>query len=218
MKKINNNIILFQNNRMENNSAILISNRKCIVIDPSWNGDRLIKYIEENDLELTAIIATHLHYDHVFDLDVFIERYKVINFYCSMKSKDEISFFLNNKNNNLFLNPKVNLNNVNIIYTDEKTKIDDFDISFILTPGHSESSMCIKYNDTIFTGDHIFVYDIGRTDLPFSNHIDMVKSINKLSKELNKENVNFNIIPGHGDSSNWEFVYKNNFYINKYKE
>lgn len=218
MKKINDNLILFQNEKMKNNSFIIIENNKCIIVDPSWNGEKILKYINQKQLILAGIIATHLHYDHVFDLNLFSNKFNNINFYCSENSKDEISFFNKNNTNGLFFTPSIDLNKVNIIYVNEESKINDFNISFILTPGHCESSMCIRFNNDVITGDHLFIYDIGRTDLPFSNHTKMISSINKIVNELDKFNINFQIFPGHGEWSNWEFVKNNNFYIKKYVE
>ncbi len=218
MKKINDNLVIFQDDRMENNSFILINNNKCLVVDPSWNGEKILKYINDNKLILQGIIATHLHYDHVSDLSLFSDNFNNINFYCSKNSNDEIAFFEKNNSNGLFFSKNTNLNKFNIIYVDETSDIDDFNISFILTPGHCESSMCIKFNNDIMTGDHLFIYDIGRTNLLFSNHMKMISSIKKIVNELDKFNLALLIFPGHGEWSNWEFVKNNNLYIKKYME
>lgn len=209
-----NNYITFQDKKMLNNSFIIVNGNKCIIVDPSWNGKNIIEYIKQKNLDIDFVIITHTHYDHTFDLNKILE-YKNVNVYCSEHSKDEINFWAKNKDNGLFLSSNIDFESVNFVYVNDSTIIGSFpNLRFILTPGHSESSMCIKIDNLLMTGDHLFVYDIGRTDLPFSNHNKMVNSLKKISDYIKDDNII--IYPGHGESSNWGFVRNNNIYIKKY--
>ena len=75
--------------------------------------------------------------------------------------------------------------------------IDKFSFEVINTPGHTNDSICIYFEEEkiMFTGDFIFKDGIGRTDLG-GNDLDMIKSIDKISKY-----PNIKIYPGHGESS-----------------
>ena len=52
---------------MENFVYILGSNRthEVTIIDPAWEIDFLLKYLQEKDLKLTSILVTHYHPDHI---------------------------------------------------------------------------------------------------------------------------------------------------------
>ena len=73
--------------------------------------------------------------------------------------------------------------------------VEPFKFKVIYTPGHTEDSLCIYFDEykIMFTGDFIFHEDIGRTDLAFGDHKKMLKSIEKI-KEYDDEIV---IFPGH---------------------
>ena len=184
---------------MNNNTFILINNSNCIIVDPSWNTNEVLNYINENNLNLIGIILTHLHYDHVGDTYKIVEIYNNIPVYVSCNSKNE----LKDGDDHLFTKLNYNGKDFNISFINEKSKIKNFDsLEFILTPGHSESSMCIYFDNSILTGDLIFKDGIGRTDFQYSNQDDMKKSLIKINNFIikNKKNNSINILPGHGDT------------------
>ena len=39
--------------------------RECVVIDPGDRFKKIKNYIDENDLDVKAILLTHGHYDHI---------------------------------------------------------------------------------------------------------------------------------------------------------
>ena len=82
---------------------------------------------------------------------------------------------------------------MNIVDSGDHFKIGDNDIEFIHTPGHTPGSQCFKINNTLISGDTLFVQGCGRVDLPGANSEDMFHSLRKLSK-LPDETI---IYPGH---------------------
>ena len=73
----------------------------------------------------------------------------------------------------------------------DKLPLKEFRI--IKTPGHTEDSFCILYQDILFSGDTIFHNGgRGRTDLSGGNEEKMQNSLDKLKK------INYKILcPGH---------------------
>ncbi len=67
------------------------------------------------------------------------------------------------------------------------------EFKIIETPGHTRDSICILYNDILFSGDTIFENGyVGRTDLPESDETAMEKTLEKLKK------INYKVLcPGH---------------------
>lgn len=90
----------------------------------------------------------------------------------------------------------------------ENTKSGYFDYEVILTPGHTSDSKCFyfKCEKVLFSGDFLFYHTIGRTDLPSGSDIDMIKSLEKISKYPD----DLIIYPGHGPKTKLG-VEKNNF-------
>ena len=55
---------------------------------------------------------------------------------------------------------------MNIVDSGDHLKIGDNDIEFIHTPGHTPGSQCFKVNNSLISGDTLFVQGCGRVDLP----------------------------------------------------
>ena len=90
------------------------------------------------------------------------------------------------ENKNLFSKAKIyDGENIN------ELAIEEFEI--IKAPGHTQTDICILYDDVLFSGDVIFDKGyIGRTDFPESSPEEMQKSLEKLKK------INYKILcPGH---------------------
>jgi len=81
------------------------------------------------------------------------------------------------------------------IITNKNTQDLPQELKPIQTPGHTQDSFCILYDDTLFSGDTIFHNGgRGRTDLPGGNTQQILESIEKL------KNINYKILcPGHID-------------------
>ena len=39
--------------------------RECVVVDPAWDIDGILKVVEEDGMKLTGALVTHYHPDHV---------------------------------------------------------------------------------------------------------------------------------------------------------
>ena len=78
-------------------------------------------------------------------------------------------------------------------------KDDDFKYEVIATPGHTNDSKTYYFDEdkVMFTGDFLFKESFGRVDLPTGSGVDMLSSLNKISKYPD----NIAIYPGHGASS-----------------
>ncbi|MBU3923570.1 MAG: MBL fold metallo-hydrolase [Nanoarchaeota archaeon] len=134
---------------------------KNILIDTSTkeNEQELLKDLKKLNVQpenISILILTHNHYDHV-------------------------------GNNNLFKNAK--------IITNKNPQDLPKEFKPIQTPGHTQDSFCILYDDILFSGDTIFHHNgRGRTDLSGGNEQQILNSIRKLKK------INYKILcPGHID-------------------
>ena len=177
-----------------------------LIIDPGENYNEIIKYINNYNINVLAIINTHAHYDHICAVSTLKETLK-IPFYLHSKdnrllksanlyrmlfegeqtiSVPSVDFFLDNCNKPLIFN--------------------DIEIKVIETPGHTEGSVCFQIDNYLFTGDTLFKKDIGRVDLPGGNKTKLIKSL----KQLSKLPAGMELYPGHGNSTTIRYVLENN--------
>ncbi len=207
MIKISNNFYYIQNSVMGNNSYILINKFFCFIVDPSWNTDKLISFIESEKLILKGIILTHLHYDHVGDTKKLLYNFDNVKIIVSTLGKEIVE----NTSNRIFINDKDFKNN-NFMYVEDEEVIENGLIKFLQTPGHSQCSMCITFENRILTGDHIFVDEVGRTDLEYSNPKEMGISIKKFKNYVDKNRIH-DVYPGHNEFGTMKIILEKNKYL-----
>ena len=207
MIKISNNFYYIQNSVMGNNSYILINKFFCFIVDPSWNTDKLISFIESEKLILKGIILTHLHYDHVGDTKKLLYNFDNVKIIVSTLGKEIVE----NTSNRIFINDKDFKNN-NFMYVEDEEVIENGLIKFLQTPGHSQCSMCITFENRILTGDHIFVDEVGRTDLEYSNPKEMGISIKKFKNYVDKNRIH-DVYPGHNEFGTMRSILEKNRYL-----
>lgn len=129
-------------------SYAIISNGKMAVIDPERDASQYYAFAKANNASITAIIETHPHADFVSShLELHKETGATI--YNSEKLGADY--------------PHVSFDN------GDKIELGDIFLKSINTPGHSPDSITIIASDgddiALFTGDTIFIGDVGRPDL-----------------------------------------------------
>ena len=133
-------------------NCYIISKDKTIVIDPGDEANKIISYLNNNNLDLDSILITHHHFDHVGALEDLL-NYKKVKVY-------DISN-LEEKNYN------ISGFNIEVIYTKGHT---DDSVTYYF-----------KDYNMMFVGDFIFEGSIGRTDLG-GNTTDMINSLKKIKR------------------------------------
>ena len=136
---------------LEENTYILTKD-KTIIIDPGDDADKIINYLESNNLELDSILITHHHFDHIGALNDLL-NYKKVLVYDNTNLEEKLY--------------NIAGFNIEVIYTPGHT--------------NDSITYYFKDENIMFTGDFIFKETIGRTDLG-GNNIDMKNSINKIIK------------------------------------
>jgi len=131
-------------------SYAVIRTGKMIVIDPARNPQPYYDFARQHDADIVGVIETHPHADFVSShLEIHQATNAVI--YCSKLTGA--------------IYPHETFDDGDVI------KLNDIKLKAINTPGHSPDSICILLEDengkdtAIFTGDTLFVGDVGRPDL-----------------------------------------------------
>lgn len=181
--------------------------KKAIIIDPGEQVQKVINKIETLNLQPELLINTHGHFDHIFSDDIIREKYNIP----LAIFKDDVEM-LSDSNSNLsqYMDNPITIKQADIIFDKEEVKETSFcKYKVIHTPGHSKGSICILIDDILFSGDTVFKYSIGRTDLPGGNYNELMQSLEKI-KKLPK---NIIIYPGHGPVTTLKEELENNPYF-----
>ena len=204
-------ILRLSNNYFEENCYIVVENNTCSIIDPGLNGEKIIEYLNTNNIILKNIFLTHGHIDHIGDIDMLNKKYPNCPIYLG---EHDIPLLYDASLNvsKMSIKPKTYSEKLNVTPILEKTTIDGY--TFYPTPGHTKGSMIIEKGDFLFTGDTLFKGTVGRTDLPTGNISDLNESLSFISKSFSKDKK---ILSGHYDYSTLKEELKNNPYLRKKK-
>jgi glyoxylase-like metal-dependent hydrolase (beta-lactamase superfamily II) len=190
----------FTFNPVQENTYVVYNDKgACAIIDPGCYFDyeykELTDFIDKNNLSPKCLLNTHCHLDHVFGNKQIAEHYKLDLQFHPLEKK---LFDYAPTSGEMWGLPFKNYEG-NIIYIKEgdAIKLDEDELSILLTPGHSPGSVCF-YSDAdgfIVSGDVLFRAGIGRTDLPGGNYETLISSIRKKLFAL-PDNVK--VYSGHG--------------------
>jgi len=181
----------FEYKPLSHYSYAIISDGKMALVDPERDPMQYYKYAEENDAKIVAVFETHPHADFVSS-HLQIHNETGAKLYCSEKTGAEY--------------PHVPFDD-----GDEVT-MGNTVFKAINTPGHSPDSVTIvateEYKTALFTGDTLFVGDVGRPDLREkaghvkAKRVDLAKMMyDSIQNKFSHLPDNAYVYPAHGAGS-----------------
>lgn len=141
------------------------STKEAIVVDPAWDAEGILETLKEEKLNLTAILITHSHYDH-------------INAVSDLYS-DNISLFISESEYPYW---KDCPEDAILLQDGDEIQFGNESIKVIYTPGHTPGACCYLIGNDLITGDTLFIYGCGRADLPNGDVNKLYHSLQKLKK------------------------------------
>ena len=73
---------------LQTNAYILMNDQKeCIIFDPGHEGEKLVTYLQEEQLKPLAVLLTHAHFDHIGAVDAVRDAFI---FLCTYIKKKQI--------------------------------------------------------------------------------------------------------------------------------
>ena len=148
------------------------------IVDASVNMMEINEAIEMHDLMLEKVLITHTHADHIQFLDDILYQFPQVQI-CG------------------YNNPEIELgDNYRKLMHHEIISLGSEMITNLHTPGHYADSLCFwnKKNNSLFTGDTMFVGRTGRTIGAKSNISHLYTSIYQQILKLPEQTT---IYPGH---------------------
>ncbi len=160
----------------------------CVVIDPGAEPERIRRACEGRKIE--AILLTHGHFDHIGGVKEL--------------ARDGADIVIHKEDAPMLANPELNAcGMINRLITAPKATrlIKEGDqltyagVTFTVlhTPGHTPGGVCYQTGEWLFTGDTLFQFGYGRTDLPGGSMRQLGASLRRLQPLAQR----YDVFPGH---------------------
>jgi hydroxyacylglutathione hydrolase len=151
-----------------------------VMIDAGGPIGPLVEFLDRGQLELTHVLLTHHHHDHVAELDAVLERYPAVPVLIHPLERDLVP------------------GETGALTPGEVIESGTLRIEPLHTPGHTAGMISLLINGTdVFTGDTLFKGSVGGVRAPgHTTYDDLKASIMGTLLELPPET---RIHPGHTD-------------------
>ena len=167
-----------------------------IIVDPAVSPSELYSTLGYRP-EITAIVLTHAHFDHMLTLDEWRNETGAPLYLGKGDAKglldaDRNLFYTFFRENRTFFPAERLLVEGDAIHVGGET------LTVLETPGHTAGSIVLVGGGIMLTGDTVFAFgDVGRTDFPSGNAAVLAESLLKLCR-IDGE---YTLYPGHGPTT-----------------
>lgn len=127
----------------DNYSYLVVNDGQAAVVDPSeaWP---VLKEVERHNVQLTAVLCTHHHHDHIGGVADLLDEYGDLRIYGYHQDKKRIPTITHPVGDN------------------DKISVCGLDIDVMHTPGHTSTHIVYRLEDHLFVGDTLFGAGCGR--------------------------------------------------------
>jgi glyoxylase-like metal-dependent hydrolase (beta-lactamase superfamily II) len=175
------------------------STREAVIIDPGCyeqaEKEALGKFIAENQLTVNYLLLTHAHLDHVFGC-AYVKRTFGVETYLH---ELDMPIFNDVANRCMLYGLRGYEPSMVDHYLNEGDRFTfgTTTLDVIFVPGHAPGHVAFVNHAGryVIGGDVLFSSSIGRTDLPYGNHAELINSIQTQLYTLPDDYV---VYPGHG--------------------
>ena len=163
------------------------------VIDPGFYAECLPAALKEHEgIKVKYILLTHGHFDHIGAVRALMtpETELVVH-------AQDAPMLSNPQENASFLMgaPVTAPEATKLVHEGDTVTAAGLTFTVLHTPGHTAGSVCYQIGEKLFTGDTLFRFGCGRTDLPTGSSEQMQASLARVVPMAR----NLEIYPGHGD-------------------
>ncbi|EGJ50304.1 MBL fold metallo-hydrolase [Desulfocurvibacter africanus] len=178
---------------LETNAYVVDNAGRALAIDPGGDPREILDFLRDEKLNLETILATHLHFDHIFGNAALA---KATGAPIMASRADEFLLDTPVGGGGFMGFPKVP--------DFEFTPLEEGPAEFIglachvlATPGHTPGSLSFHFPEgrSVFVGDLLFYRSVGRTDFPGGSLEALKRSVRDKIFSLPKETV---VYSGHG--------------------
>lgn len=164
--------------------------RDCLVVDPAYAVDDLMRVANEDAMTVSGVLATHYHPDHVGG-SMMGHRIEGIS---RLLELADVPIHVN-RHEQPWVERTTGVSADTLVAHGggDTITVGEVSVTFVHTPGHTPGSQCFLVDGCLVSGDTLFLDGCGRTDLPGSDPALMYESLTTLN-QLPSSTV---IFPGH---------------------
>ncbi|NGM69361.1 MBL fold metallo-hydrolase [Natronolimnobius sp. AArcel1] len=161
-------------------SYLVADSGEAVVVDPSQYIDRYLNAADERDLEITGVIDTHAHADHVSGAR-------------QLAGELDVPYYLHDDDTG-------DLERLTELADGNSISVGERSLDVHHTPGHTPGSVSLQFGDALLSGDTLFLRSVGRPDLEdgdeeairtaASNLFDSLEQVTELADDTV-------VLPGH---------------------
>lgn len=165
-----------------------------MLIDPGAEAKTILDQVRKLGLTISLIVNTHAHLDHTMELGAVKEA---LGARFALHAADVPILENVPATTLLWMGRRIpDVPAPEIVLQDgDAIDVGDLHFTVIHTPGHSPGSICLHTDGIVFSGDTLFFYGIGRTDLPGGSYEQLMESIATRLLVLPDDTI---VYPGHG--------------------
>jgi hydroxyacylglutathione hydrolase len=153
---------------------------ECVLVDPAYDPAALIETVGNDGMTVIGALASHYHADHIGGS--LMGRYHIAGIAQLLEhqacpihvQRDEVPWVLRSSG--------VSESDLVAHDSGDVVRVGEIDIQLVHTPGHTPGSQCFFVDAKLVSGDTLFLDGCGRTDLPGSDHAQMIESLKRLAK------------------------------------
>ncbi len=165
--------------------------RECMVVDPAWDTQGILDYIDREEMKLVGALVTHYHPDHVGG-EIWGHNIEGIAELMSLRPAPvHVNVF---ESSGVKQMTGISDSDLQEHEGGDEIRIGNIKLTFLHTPGHTPGSQCFLVEDTVISGDTLFIGGCGRVDLPGGNSAQLYDSLTEVLGKLPNETV---LLPGH---------------------
>jgi len=166
-----------------------------VLFDPGDEATRIALAVEQTHLEISQIIITHAHIDHVGAVTTLVNEYA-----CPVLMHREAEPMLRQlPSQALMMGVRFGkVPNVDGYIEDEEVvRVGDLSFTALYTPGHAPGHLAFysAAEGVVISGDALFAGSVGRVDLPGGSMEVLMRSINERLLALPNNTA---VLSGHG--------------------
>ncbi|MFD2717992.1 MBL fold metallo-hydrolase [Hymenobacter monticola] len=195
----------FAFNPFSENTYLLIdyATRQCAIVDAGCytaaEQQALRSYIETNQLQVSLLLNTHSHIDHVLGAQFVLDTWPGTPFLVHRLDLPTLRAVPTYASNYGF--PQYQpAEPTGELVAGQPVRFGETELEVRFTPGHAPGHVVFYHapTATVIGGDVLFQRSIGRTDLPGGNHAELIHSIKTELFTLPDDTV---VYPGHGPAT-----------------
>jgi hydroxyacylglutathione hydrolase len=178
------------------NFAYAIGDREtgeAVLVDPAYGVDELVEMIGADGMQLTDVLVTHYHPDHVGG-DLGGWRIEGI---AELLGRPDVAAKIHVQADEGWGVKRVtgcSDSDLVLHASGDTVEVGDVSVTLIHTPGHTPGSQCFFVDGRLVSGDTLFLDGCGRTDLPGGDPAALYESLTQKLAVVPDDAV---LYPGH---------------------